>query len=473
MRGAAAVLALALGLLAPGAGCSWVFDDSAEAVTLQGSAIPPSAFPKLNQGPATDVYLMTTRAGARWAALVETPETLPIPGQPEPKSRIRLVPLTPGAGPEELIQGVDLRISNHVLYLFDQPSGKQPRVTVHTPGEPAADRVFTIPPGIAYIEQDEKDAVFVLWVKSGDTLKFLVQRTDGSFQRELPLPAGIDPKDTSDARLNLSPDGAWFMMQDGDGRIVAHATTSAEDRDLGVWPHGWVFLPGSTELLFCESDGLRTVPIDGSPPRTLDAAACEYGLGVEGGAFVYAVGSDVREVALDGKSAPRVSLKGPVAQVLEIGPLRGGVHQIAYSTDPGELYGDGIGSGWIDGWQFMTRGRRPTWSLDGNRIRWLENAARSGSNGELYAADIGGTGIKLAQNVRQFSEVRPGQVLAISNAPFKGTQNRLILIDENAGTARWVVDSAREYLRIPGSDELLVKIVVGQTGYDIRRVPIP
>lgn len=475
MRRAQAVLALALvlGVLSAGAGCSWIFDDSAEAVVLEGSAIPPSAFPKLNQQPATDVYVLTTRAGARWAALVETPETLPIPGLPEPKSSVRLVPLTPGAGPEELIERTDMRISSRVIYLFDQPSGKPPRLTLHTPGDAAADRMFTIPPGIAFIEPDAKDEVFVLWVKASDTLKFLIQRADGSFQRELPLPPGIDPKDTSEARLNLSPDGAWFMMQDGDGRLVAHSTRSALDRDLGVWPHGWVFLPGGTELLFCESDGLRTLPIDGSPPRTLDSAPCEYGLGAAGGAYVYAVGNDLREVTLDGRSAPRVSLTGPVAQVLEVGPLRDGVHQIAYSTDPAELYGDGIGSGWVGGWQFMTRGRRPTWSLDGSRIRWLENAARSGSNGELYSAELDQPGIKLAQNVRQFTEVRPGQVLAISNAPFKGTQNRLILIDENTRTARWVVDSAREYLRIPGTSDLLVKIVVGQTGYDIRRVPIP
>ena len=66
-----------------------------------------------------------------------------------------------------------------------------------------------------------------------------------------------------------------------------------------------------------------------------------------------------------------------------------------------------------------------------------------------------------------------GRVLAISNAAFKGTQNRLIVIDEVRRTARWVVDSARDFVRIPGTQELLVKIIVGQLGYDIRRVPIP
>jgi hypothetical protein len=38
--------------------------------------------------------------------------------------------------------------------------------------------------------------------------------------------------------------------------------------------------------------------------------------------------------------------------------------------------------------------------------------------------------------------------------------------------ARWVADSSREFLFVPGSSDLLVKVVIGQTGWDIRRVPI-
>ena len=45
----------------------------------------------------------------------------------------------------------------------------------------------------------------------------------------------------------------------------------------------------------------------------------------------------------------------------------------------------------------------------------------------------------------------------------------LLLDDEQ----RMLQDSARDFLRIPGTEELLVKIIVGQLGFDIRRVPIP
>ena len=79
----------------------------------------------------------------------------------------------------------------------------------------------------------------------------------------------------------------------------------------------------------------------------------------------------------------------------------------------------------------------------------------------------------LAKNVRQWSEVTPGQVLAISNAAGRGIYNRLILIDEGQRQARYVIDSARDFLRIPGRDELIVQVVHGQTGFDIYRVPIP
>jgi hypothetical protein len=122
----------------------------------------------------------------------------------------------------------------------------------------------------------------------------------------------------------------------------------------------------------------------------------------------------------------------------------------------------------------MQRGRRPGFSLDHARLRWLENAARSDGSGDLSSATIADrTLLPIARNVRTFGELSDGRVLAISNAAFKGTQNRLIIVDEAAATARWVVDSARDYLMIPGTNDLIVKIVYGQLGYEIRRVPIP
>jgi hypothetical protein len=80
--------------------------------------------------------------------------------------------------------------------------------------------------------------------------------------------------------------------------------------------------------------------------------------------------------------------------------------------------------------------------------------------------------MRLARNVRQFGELGDGRVLAASNSVPRGTHNRIIVIDEQQKQARWVADSSREFLFVPGSSDLLVKVVIGQTGWDIRRVPI-
>ena len=48
-----------------------------------------------------------------------------------------------------------------------------------------------------------------------------------------------------------------------------------------------------------------------------------------------------------------------------------------------------------------------------------------------------------------------------------------LLIDENTRTASWVVESARDFVRIPNSSSVMAKIVNGQLGFDIHLVPIP
>ena len=48
-----------------------------------------------------------------------------------------------------------------------------------------------------------------------------------------------------------------------------------------------------------------------------------------------------------------------------------------------------------------------------------------------------------------------------------------MVVDEKTRTAQWVANSAADYIHIPGTNDLIIDVVTGPTGYDIVRVPIP
>ena len=76
-------------------------------------------------------------------------------------------------------------------------------------------------------------------------------------------------------------------------------------------------------------------------------------------------------------------------------------------------------------------------------------------------------------NTRQWQELADGRILADADHAFRGAQNRVVVVDEKARTAQWVASAAAQYSRIPGTNDLLIDVVTGPTGYDIVRVPIP
>ncbi|HEY7957327.1 MAG TPA: hypothetical protein VII38_18600, partial [Polyangia bacterium] len=147
---------------------------------------------------------------------------------------------------------------------------------------------------------------------------------------------------------------------------------------------------------------------------------------------------------------------------------------LAYSRDPQGRYAAGAGDGWLSDWRFMERGRGAGWSRDGKKLRWLEHAAQESGVGELLSATVpNGAPLHLALNVRQYDELSDGRVLACDDRAFRGIQNRVVVIDEQARTARWVASQAAEYVHIPGSSDLLIDVVSGPSTYDIVRVPVP
>jgi hypothetical protein len=305
---------------------------------------------------------------------------------------------------------------------------------------------------------------------------FMVVRTDGSFQRQLMIPSGTDPQHLlSSLLIFFTPSGDQLIVRDIGGNLTAYSsTTDNNDVSLGTADQNLVFDSTDQALLSCGPGGLRRIPLDGSSSTLLDSVVCDPDvLRILSGEVLYKRGNDVYEVPELGRM-PTAVLQAPpgqvIGQVLAVGPS----NTLLYSLDPPSEYGNGIGDGWIGGIQYINRGRRPVWSLDGQKLRWLENAARSDGTGDLTAALIAAPAPQLlALNVRQFSEVASGQLLCASNQDGKGTYNRIILIDEEKQVAHWVVDSARSFTQIPGTSDVLVEIVSGAAGYDIRRVPIP
>jgi hypothetical protein len=167
----------------------------------------------------------------------------------------------------------------------------------------------------------------------------------------------------------------------------------------------------------------------------------------------------------------------PPALVKDLGHTRTlfitGQDMVAYSTDPADRYVYGAGDGWFGSWRFMERGLQAQLSRDGTRMYWLEHAAQTGGVGDLYVAPVDGATTSLARNTADYTELSDGRLLAASNAAFRGTQNRIVVIDQAAREVRWVADSASRYQFIPDSDDLLVDIVTGASTADLYRVPLP
>jgi hypothetical protein len=469
-------LGLLLGLGLGAFGCSYTLDDGGPELQLVGTAIEPSAFAKLNPDgvPINDVYVRRGTDGAPWAVLV----TAPIVALPPPPivdkqpTVVYLVPLSATA-PTQTIRADQIMVSNRLLYLISIPTtdGAPLKLVLRQPGDDGVGRTLMMPPGGASIVPSPHDEAFIYLTNSDQTHSLLLLRSDGSFQRELPLPDGVDGTMVlSNVWLLFDDNGDHLITQTPDGTLISHSTTDETDVMLGTADHQLLVLGQGPAVIDCGPSGLVRIPIDGSPRLVLDATACQPDLLWLAQQKVFYKREDALYSVAELGGTPTKVADPPIEQLFGIGPDGA----VLYSKDPALLYGDGIGDGWIGGTQYLSRGRRPAWSADGSRLRWLESAARSDGSGELVSAILPSPQTTLlAHNVRQFQEVAPGRTLAISNASGRGVYNRLILIDENQQQAHWVVDSARAFAAIPGSTDVLASIVNGQIGYDVRRVQVP
>lgn len=458
------------------AACSYTFDGTAPGIPLVGEAIPPTAFPKLNPDgvPINDVYVMPGADGKSWAVLL-TATVLPIPPPPilgKLPALAMLVRLDSN-DVRDAARADQILVSSRQLYLLDNPlqEGSPMKLRLRRPGDDGVGRELMMPAGGAVIQPSPRDEAFVYIASREDTRTMKLVRSDGSFERELPLPEGVEASRLFEKfKMFFNHNGERLITQAPDGKLVSHDTRSERDTLLGVSDPDVVWSGSREAVVSCGAQGLRKFPLDGSGPVLLDGTPCQADLLRTVDDLVLYRRDDALYAVPEQGGPPRKLRDAPIGQILAIGPNL----SILYSKDPALRYGPGIGDGYLgDALQFE-RGRRPAWSTDGTRLRWLGEAARSDGGGQFTSRVLpDGEPLFLANNVRQFLDVGPGRVLAISNAAGRGLYNRLILVDEEAREARWVVNSARAFTPIPDTNEVLVSIVNGQIGYDVRRVPIP
>jgi hypothetical protein len=450
-------------------GCDYVFDGKAPVIPVIGAPPDISAQPRLNVNRATSrATLMTGIDGAPWAFFEEA---LKVDSPDSILNGRRLVRLVPPFT-SDLILWNDVVPGKSAVYLFARGTAAAPlaftTLTVRSPGEPEPGREFTLPKGPGLIVIGKLDRVFVyLPMVEGET-QFLIVRSNHAFAREVALPPGIDPLDPPDDFLELAPDERSVLERHPNGGLRLHETTSMRTVDLGIRPGAAAFDLSGDTLLLCGASGLVAVPARGGAERVLDRDACDPGGGITSDAsFVYyGTASGVRRVSLDGIDAPQVIAPSGLRA------LAFGSGTIAYSREPNDFYAHEAGDGLVGGWQFMRRGVDVRFSPSG-KLHWLEDAAKSIPIGDLHSAVVGGAPTKLALNVRDYDVLADQRIIAADQQPFRGAFNRVILIDEAAGQARYVADHASGYNLIPGTTDVLVDLYTGPDTFDIVRVPLP
>jgi hypothetical protein len=484
---------LAIAALAA-AGCTFEWSSNTPSFPLEGEPPALSSFQKLNLMPAGRAARMTGPDGATWTAFCE----FSVGSGSRNCLRMHLVRLgAPGEAPaEEIVTSSEgFAVHDHELYeMHDDKDAMTRTITLHRPGDaPSSDVAFTVPIGRALLYANDNGAsdVFAYWVLDPATTSYDVYRRDQAFHRKLPLPVGVDPTQP-DAQNSfdfvLSSDGNTLVERQPDGTTTAYSTRDASQVALGTRPHDFFIDNKRGALVTIGDDGFRAVPLAGGPdvvldpigfdPPTLalrpapffrDRTLSQWPLPSTQFDFAfYARADGVWQVPLDGSAPPSLIQPG-AARLIQLGP-RG---EVIYSHDPPSRYAGGAGDGWLGDRQLVERGRLGVFSGDGARYRFLEHAATLGTYGDLTSVGVaGGASITLGINVHFYDELPDGRVLAIENFVYSGNWNRLVVIDEVAGSKHWVVPSTSEFFLIPGGRELIANVVDGQ-GFDILRVPAP
>ena len=298
-----------------------------------------------------------------------------------------------------------------------------------------------------------------------------VYRKDGAYERRVSLP--IDPAGQV-ARTAISArfttDGKTLLVRTADDTLTAYSTRDEGLVSFGMRPTSFRLDEPRGNIVTAGVDGLRTIPLAGGDDTVLESAAIDTAnLSFNVDNAYYTKSGSLWQVALDGKSVP-VKVAPSAVRALALGPTL----EVAYSTDPSSEYAGGAGDGWLAGVKFMERGRGLAFSGDGSRLRWLEHAATLGGYGDLTTRVMrSGIAETLATNVPSYAELADGKVLAIEDAVYAGSWNRLVVIDEAARTKSWVAQGVTNFVVTADRKTIILDAVSGASGYNVYRIDAP
>lgn len=244
-----------------------------------------------------------------------------------------------------------------------------------------------------------------------------------------------------------APSHRGELFVDVDGMLLLYGVDTQRSTYLGVRvsPDGAIvgIDQAHEAVLTCDWDGLRRIPLrppfalDSQNVQVLDREPCRAidWDGSPQASVLYYVGSQLRQVATDGKSPPVIVTNYQGQQMFALcddGTL-------AYSHDPPERYGRGVGDGYIQGRRFMQRGRDVRFSPDCRHVYFKENAATLRRLGQLRSFDRqadDGNILRLAENVGFTSVLADGRLILQDNLATVGPHNRVSLLDPRSLTAK-------------------------------------
>lgn len=297
-----------------------------------------------------------------------------------------------------------------------------------------------------------------------------------------------------------APVAGYYIFIDFDGFLHAFALTEQRTLHLGFRLSSEGQLLGvdldSLAVLTCDWDGVRAVAVRPARSQTqavatqrvLDPEPChaEYSvLSPHTGEVVYSHGNEQRVAPLDGSGPPRVLTRQGSQQIFAICQSR----EVAYSLDPPERYGKGIGDGWVGSLRFMERGRDARFATDCQHLYFKEHAADLRKLGELRSlgrapAEPWSTAsqLRLARNVGFYQELPDGRLVVAENLAVIGAQNRVSLIDGARRTSRVLLQGVGAVTGalplgayFPGRHELLLEVDTPELDNDryLLYVPVP
>jgi hypothetical protein len=463
------------------AACSMTFDGSAAEIPLVGPEPTTGALPKLNVYPAqSNASIVYGFQGDFWLTWLED---VPSATDPDTLERSRRAVRLKDTTQQELFSNVQIQFGYRDWWFTKvDPStvtNPQTHLTIRGLGETDGGDSFDLP-GTGLLGIGTNDRLFYYWQNDPNTTAITVQRRGPTyFSRQIPLPNGVDPTSPpGPLQIFFSPDGNGLFIRDQVGNLTMYSTVNATDqKSYGVRPSSILIDGARNSLLTCGDDGLREVPIDGSPDKVLDPDPCGpspgytfYGIR----AYYLTKDGQFRRVMLDGSTAPE-NVVLPGLRLIGFGPKE----SFVVANDPEDTYVNDASDGIWNGWQFMNRGIDWAFSSTQKRMRWTENAAKIGAIGDLMAVDVPTDGqtttappLRLSLNVRAWEELSDHRLLVVENRAFKGDFNRLVVVDETRMEKRWVAAEATDYLHIPGTNNCLIQRWA-PTGVDMVIVPIP